>query len=299
MPRPVLLFAFANDRTDDESFLRNLTEEQKAIEAVLRPRQLRDWDVKFVPGVTVAEVFDVFQQPEIEGCITLLHFAGHADGEALVMERDGRQIEPAGKDGLAEFLGAQEGLRVVFLNACSTRKVAEAMIKQGVPAVIATSRAIDDEVACQFAVRFYTGLAGGRTVEESFNAAANEVRTWLGAAYEEVFRKDDDGMRFPGCETEIRILAQNHEWPWRLLTTEGTSGLHARQWSLALHDPLLGVPSLPPGLSAPSSDRSPFRVLAWFEASDARIFFGRGRDIRELWQAIENPSQGIVLLHGP
>ncbi|WP_395752939.1 CHAT domain-containing protein [Prosthecobacter sp.] len=299
MSRPFLFFAFANDRTDEDSFLRNLTEEQKAIEAVLPP-EFPACSVRYCPGATVAEVFDAFQKIEVRGRIALLHFAGHADGQDLILEQAGRQIAPADSEGLAEFLGAQQGLQVVFLNACATRPIADALIKKGVPAVIATSRAINDEVASLFAARFYNGLAAGCTVTESFNAAASEMRTRYSATKEEAYRKkDDQGHRFRGCETEIRILEENHEWPWRLLKAEGPEGERAGQWSLALHDPLLGVPPLPPGLAPPPRDLSPFRVLAWFQAADAKIFFGRGRAIRELWQAIEDPHRGIVLLHGP
>ena len=45
-------------------------------------------------------------------------------------------------------------------------------------------------------------------------------------------------------------------------------------------DPLLGLPPLPKAIGWPDE---PFRGLKWFTRKEARIFFGRGREIRELY----------------
>ncbi|MEZ4471740.1 MAG: hypothetical protein R3F60_13265 [bacterium] len=45
------------------------------------------------------------------------------------------------------MLSSQPGLQLVFLNGCSTEAQVRRLLDLGVPAVIATNRAIDDGVA--------------------------------------------------------------------------------------------------------------------------------------------------------
>ncbi|MCB0185690.1 MAG: hypothetical protein KDE31_15590, partial [Caldilineaceae bacterium] len=60
----------------------------------------------------------------------------------------------------------------------------------------------------------------------------------------------------------------------------------------AANDPLFGLPSLPT-LDLPAS---PFRHLAWFRRADAPIFFGRGHQIRELYNRITDPTGAPIIL---
>jgi len=299
MQGPVLFFAFANDRADDRRFLRNLVEEQRAIQDILRNRP-GGCEVICPAGATVDDVFDAFQDPTRTRRIVLVHFAGHADGGALIFERDGREVHPTQAGGLAEFLGKQEGLQLVFLNGCATRSVAEKFRAAGVPAVIATSRAIDDAIAQKFATGFYRSLCAGKSVDEAFHSAACEVLERTGGILDDALRRDGpDSKCFPGCRTEIETLRALREQPWQLLKGADERGRRAGEWSLTIYDPLLGVPALPLGIPPPPQGRSPFRVLARFTVEDAPIFFGRARDIRKLWEGIQDPSFGVLLLYGP
>lgn len=67
--------------------------------------------------------------------------------------------------GLASFLGQQTGLELVFLNGCATQNQAQGLLDANVSTVIATSQAIDDRVAAEFASRFYRSLAGGASIQ--------------------------------------------------------------------------------------------------------------------------------------
>ncbi|MCB9266500.1 MAG: SUMF1/EgtB/PvdO family nonheme iron enzyme [Lewinellaceae bacterium] len=42
----------------------------------------------------------------------------------------------------------------------------------------------------------------------------------------------------------------------------------------------------------------PYKGLQWFTSEDARIFFGRGEDIRQLYEKLENPYSRITLFYG-
>jgi hypothetical protein len=120
---------------------------------------------------------------ELRDRIAIFHFGGHAEPGRLLME-SAFEASPAAEgcsayaDGLAALLGQQRGLKLVFLNGCSTRPQVQRLITAGVPAVIATARPIRDDVAFDFALAFYTALTtggdeikGGQNILGAFAAA--------------------------------------------------------------------------------------------------------------------------------
>lgn len=79
--------------------------------------------------------------------------------------------------GLADFLGNQKKLLLVFLNGCSTQNLARNLSDKGIPAVIYTNESINDEVARQFAIYFYQAIERGRTISDAFTEAAAGIQT--------------------------------------------------------------------------------------------------------------------------
>jgi len=69
--------------------------------------------------------------------------------------------------GLAGYLGRQTGLVLVFLNGCCTEPQVRQVRQAGVKAVVATTAAIHDEVAAEFAKAFYAELAA-RSLRDVF-----------------------------------------------------------------------------------------------------------------------------------
>ena len=122
-------------------------------------------------NVTSGDVLDVFQSDAYRDRISLFHYGGHANGYELEFESGSGGSKPAHAESFAAFLGQQAGLCAVFLNGFSTRRQVDALLDAGVSIVIATSQAIVDEVATEFADRFYTGLAGGATIRAAFEEA--------------------------------------------------------------------------------------------------------------------------------
>src|SRR5262249_8317075 len=85
-------------------------------------------------------------------------------------------------------------------------------------------------------------------------------------------------------------------WPWDLYVAPGAEE-HVRRWSLPwiAQDLLFGLPPLP----AMDLPLSPFKHLAPFTREDAPVFFGRGREIRELYEEVTRPDGApLVLLFG-
>ena len=249
--------------------------------AALQPAQdVGHCEVVERPNATFDELLDILQDPVYRDRVAVFHFAGHAGEEHLFFESS--EGEPAATDagGLASLLGEQRGLELVFLNGCSTGSQVQGLLDVGVPAVVATSRAVEDQAATELSARFYRSLAGGATVRTAFVEAGAAVRAVFGGKPERSYRH----------VAPQELLGR---WPWELRVAEGASD----GWSLpqAANDPLFGLPSLPV-MELPAS---PFKHLHPFTREDAEVFFGRGREIRDLYDAVTaRGSAPIVLLFG-
>lgn len=199
-----ILLAFANDWVEDKRHLRNLLVESKAIHGALAP--LVETGALAVPpaiqNATVDEVIGAFRDRKARDRVRIFHFGGHASGSILLFEdATGRPAEAHGS-GLARYLGQQRGLVLVFLNGCGTEPHIRRLREAGVKAVVATTHAIQDEVAAEFARAFYAELAT-RSLREAFAAATHVVQARWGDA--------------PGSLT--RDVATEHDaeappWPW-------------------------------------------------------------------------------------
>lgn len=284
--RPLaVFFAFANDRSGGARYLRNLPEEQRHVrEAMEAAVEAGLCEVVERSNATIDEVLDVFQDPDYRDRIAVFHFGGHAGGAELLMESAAGEATVAHAGGLARFLGGQRGLELVFLNGCSSRGQVQGLLDAGVPAVVATSEAIDDVVATEFSARFYKALASGAPIRTAYAEAQAAVETRQGEPARGTYRSF-----VPDEVAEDR-------WPWDLYIAPGAEDRVAR-WSLPLaaRDPLFGLPPLP-AMDLPAA---PFKHLSWFGREDAHVFFGRGREIRDLYEAITRPeAEPIILLFG-
>lgn len=279
--KPVIFLAFANPRAD----LRNLAKEERDVFAILdRAAQNGLCEVVRHQNVTLDIVLDVFQDPRYRNRIAVFHYGGHAESNELLLESDEGKSAVINAGGLTTFLSEQRGLRLVFLNGCSTQPQVQGLINAGVDAVIATSKAIDDAVATNFAVRFYTGLAGGAGVQTAYNEAVGD----LTASYGNELRHFYSKQAISSFEPE--------RWPWELRFRPGAE--LAKTWNLpdAVDNPLFGLPSLPSDKPLPDT---PFRNILWFQREHAWIFFGRGSDVRKLYKSVTaRDGQPIVLYYG-
>ena len=201
---PVIFLAFANEQDNRQRHLRKLPDEIRAL------REL--WEAQAKQGrcelivrthATLAEIFAVFR--EQRNRIALFHYAGHADSYRLLLEEQGGITTQTDATAFAEFLAQQQGLHLVFLNACSTQAQVDALHAAGIPVVIATTHEIRDDVAVEFAIAFYQGLTSGATIAGAFQEASAAVRS----------RRNPDGT-----SRHVRLLPGTHESPteppWRL-----------------------------------------------------------------------------------
>lgn len=284
--KPVIFLAFANDRDDRVRYLRNLPDEARRIRDILaQAKQAGLCDVVERSNASLQDILNVFQHPDYRNRIAIFHFGGHANGYQLLLESSTGKATVAYAEGLAAFLGHQTGLQLVFLNGCSTQQQAQGLLDHGVSTVIATARSINDQTAMDFAARFYQGLAGGAAIRTAYAEAVAAVQAATGG-----------NTRDLHWEKEI----ETDRWPWDLYLRNGAEVV--TQWNLpeTVQNPLFGLPPLPP-LDLPDS---PFRHLHWFEREHAAVFFGRGYQIRDLYQQIITPTAPphnappIILFYG-
>lgn len=280
---PVLLAAFANDKSDAANYLRNLSNEARRLRTVWDPAQSL-CPLVLLTDATLDDILNAFQK--YRDRIVAFHYAGHANGFELLLETAAAGVHRVGAKGLATFLGQQQGLELVFLNGCSTERQAEDLLNAGVGCVISTTQSIDDAIATEFSSRFYGGIVTGAPLHAAYSEAVGSVQALSGGSLDRLIRPKQDTLA-------------SHEasrWPWLMKIRPGAERIS--EWSLpkAVGNPLFGLPDV----VQRDLPESPYRHLYRFESEHAEVFFGRGREIRELYQKVSaRDAAPVVLFYGP
>src|SRR5271157_926285 len=285
---PVIVLAFANEQ-EGRRYLRDLPEEFRRLQDILNDAERNGLcRLELLPNASLDQIFDVFTRNRDQ--VTILHYAGHADSGRLLLESNVAGGAPAYAAGLATFLGQCGGLQLVFLNGCSTRAQVARLLEAGVAAVIATARAIDDGMARAFAVAFYTELASGLPLRAAYEKARGRVLAAHDTVPEAYYGHRDFGTT---SESASPDPTDDHGFPWEF--RPGTELVE--RWSLpdAAGNPEFGLPRLPDR----DLPETPFRHLNWFTAEHAEVFFGRGYQVREMYEEVIDPAgPPILLLYG-
>lgn len=147
------------------------------------------------PGLLEMERLDhanlaAFQSTLRKKSFHILHFIGHGEFDPinqegmLVFENAQRRGERISGSYLAPLIANYDSLRLVVLNACEGARsartdpfagVAQTLVQQGLPAVIAMQFEITDEAANVFGKEFYGALADGYPVDSALTEARNAI----------------------------------------------------------------------------------------------------------------------------
>jgi tetratricopeptide (TPR) repeat protein/actin-like ATPase involved in cell morphogenesis len=121
----------------------------------------------------------------------VLHYMGHgrfndtSGGVLLFTDKSGMSSPVSGAD-LGVMLHDHDSLRLAVLNACEAGRadpadpfagVANALVRRGVPAVVAMQFEVSDQAACEFAPALYGALAAGRGVDAAVAEARKAIYT--------------------------------------------------------------------------------------------------------------------------
>ncbi len=164
---PVIFLAFANSASDP---LPQLNEEEKAIRKSLLARAQQHYHIHPDSHASIDSIRQYLT--EYRDQVWLFHFGGHAGSKQIMLGTENAQA-----DGVAAMLAEQSGIKLVFLNGCSTQAQVTKLLELGIPAVIATHSPIEDTIARKFAGHFYDALMAGATIGEAFQSAANFAAT--------------------------------------------------------------------------------------------------------------------------
>lgn len=279
---PVIFIAFANDKERTSFFLKNLNREKKALRDALKKVNDKLCEVLIETDVSIKRIWEVFQEKKYRGRICIFHFSGHADGFQLLLESTEGTHEIALGGGLVSFLSKQKGLKLVFLNGCATAQLALELTNAGIGSAIGTTSAIYDSVAAELAPSFYRGLAEGIPLERAWEEALDELETNTGSRYRGIGKSKD---------------YKQGDKNWFLTFRDGAS--LERTWNLpdASGNPLFGLELAREYYNHEILPPNPYRGLLRYSDKQASLFFGRGQDIRRLFQALESKFP-VILFYG-
>ena len=143
-----------------------IDKEIREIQAKIRSAEYRD-AFEFIPRLAARP--DDLVQALLEHKPEIVHFSGHGSDaqELLFLDEKGR-AKPVSTEALVHvFRTLKDNIRLVLLNACSTRAQAEA-IAGTIDCTIGMRAPIGDEAAIVFAASFYRALGFGRSVRDAF-----------------------------------------------------------------------------------------------------------------------------------
>ncbi len=299
---PVILLAFANDPHNAAGgYLRQLPVEINGLKAIFdRAQDAGLCAVEILTNTTIGQLIEAFQKPKYRGRIAVFHYSGHASSFDLLLEDEKNSPQQAHSEGLLPFLAAQPGLQLVFLNGCFSWQQASELSRLGVPVVIGTVKAVDDAVATQLSQAFYQGLTAGLSIGAAWKEACWALTTRSGERDTSVLYQSSAPVPAGSAADTASVRGANFEetgddrFPWDIRYKEGAE--EVAYWNLpdAVANPLFGLPPLPAHYTPP--EPPPYRFLRRFEQTDAAIFFGRGRYIRDLYHRLSSAQSSPVLL---
>lgn len=191
MPKKVALMTYSYD-PDNPLF--GVSKEFQKVLDVLFPIS-KDCIALPRPWATAEDIRTGFSNLKDE--LLIFHFSGHAGANILQVNNLQGTAKIIFSRHLAEYIKPlATGLKLVFLNGCSTRDQADFFLDNGISAVIATNKPIKDTYAVDFAIRFYTEFTSrtpAKTLQEAFDAARNSFYTDNGspiADAQNTFNKD-------------------------------------------------------------------------------------------------------------
>ena len=280
---PIVLLAFANDViSEDKKYLINIRKEWKGIKKVLTAAQKNELcKPVFLHDATLEDIVRAFQNPDYKDRIAIFHFAGHAEDYILLLEGPLRERDIVYADGFSTFLADQKSLKLVFLNACTTIKQAKLINEQGIPVVIATNAYIDDQIAKDISINFYSSLASGTNISASFDQAISLIKSKTGPVNNRALYKS-------GHESDII--------PWEISTNKQSRVQNTLKWNFldAVDKPLINLPT-------PNNDFPiiPFPGLIPYQREQMNVFWGRDAEIKELYDLlVKDNNARINLIYG-
>jgi len=162
--------------------------------------------------------------------VHVLHFIGHGDFDEatesglLLLEDEHGNPAPVSANQLGTLLHNHRALRLAFLNACQGAQgartnpfggVAQKLVQQGLPSVLAMQFPVSDRAAITLAQTFYQTLADGYPIDAATSAARNALylagneREWGTPV---LFTRADDNRLLELPSGDFRAVIERQDW---------------------------------------------------------------------------------------
>lgn len=242
-------------RPGDEQALAIAAERDRLDEALGGLQRAGRIELGWVPGQTWRDLRTAMRHDSWN----VLHFIGHGgfdtaaqEGTLALADDSGGGTYRLGADSLAMLLRGHPALRLVVLNAMDVfSSVAGALIRRGMPAVLAMQHEITDQAALEFSRTFYEELAYQPSVDRCVMQARQAIRLALPGSLEwgtpVLYMRSANGVLFDLADTPDSSRAkQSGPAPAGLagqvdstrepddLYTEALAALHTERWDEAI-----------------------------------------------------------------
>lgn len=158
-----ILFISANPKWEDRL---ELGDELRTLLSSLKGR---DVELMLLPAAQPEDLKVALGSTDVD----VVHFSGHAEEEGILLrDSEGFAQQVPGSE-LRDLL-RDNGIKLVVLNACSTKVTAEA-IEEAVGAVIGTTRPLDDRAAKKLTKVLYASLGTGQSIRTAFDEATETI----------------------------------------------------------------------------------------------------------------------------
>lgn len=177
---------------------------------------------------TLTNLQDLLRQHTVH----ILHFIGHGyyepdSGEGgLAFESADGQADIVSIDRLISLLGDEQTLRLIILNACEGARgdrdelfagIAQSLVKQQVPAVLAMQYPVSDQAAMTLSQEFYEAVADGYPVDVALTEARKAIfaqdNSWEWGT-PVLYMRTPDGILFAPDES-LTQRESIDDWHWR------------------------------------------------------------------------------------
>ncbi|HKP76217.1 MAG TPA: CHAT domain-containing protein [Longimicrobiaceae bacterium] len=271
MARLKVLFVSADPSLGAASRLR-IDEEMRAVQERVRASEYRDGvEFVFAPAARPLDLIQALNTHRPQA----VHFSGHGTDEGTLqfVGNDGG-ARPVSPRLLADvFRKVRGAVRLVVLNACSSRSVAQA-VAEVVDCAVGMSEQIPDDTAITFSAAFYGALGFALSVREAFDQGtlAIGLQDQLGAEIPELFARPTldlarmvlvSGGPHTPCDAALAVVRD-----------ELQRNLGSLAWQIS--HTLVNVPSGDPVPQRPGEPRAGFydRDRRWFSHAVSDAFVG-------------------------
>lgn len=117
--------------------------------------------------VTRDRLFDVARRHEFD----IVHIAAHTGADGILLSQ-GEYLDVPGIVQLVKLCRAH----LVFINGCSSAKIGQVLVDEGIPAVIATLASIPDDTARETAQLFYKEFALSQDIHLAYRRSKPPIK---------------------------------------------------------------------------------------------------------------------------